>query len=94
MLALATIAMLIRIYLKQIKLPKNDLALYMIILPIVAAAHVVIFSIVLIIDHLDGVINYPIIYNIWSLFLITEILVTKLWLSILGWRKINKGESK
>ena len=93
-LALSTIIMLIVIYLKARKLPKNDFILYMILLPCVAALHIAVFSTVLIIDHLDGVISYPLFYNYWSLFLLMEVILTKLWLSIIAWRKMNKDGKK
>jgi hypothetical protein len=92
-LALSTgaIIILLGIYLEQLKKPKNDFALYMILLPLVAAIHFGIYSIVLVIDHWDRVVIYPLFYNVWSLFLFTQVLLTILWLAIIAHRKITGG---
>jgi len=92
-LSLAVIIVLISLYIKKHK-TIDSFGSNMIFLPLVAALHVTVFSIVLIIDHLDGVVNYPTVYNIWAIFLLMEILVTKLWLSVLAWIKYNKGGQK
>ena len=92
-LSLAVIIILARLYIKKYKVI-DTFGTNMIFLPLVAALHIAIFSAVLIIDHLDGVVNYPVTYNIWSIFLLMEVLLTKLWLAVIAWIKYNKGVQK
>ena len=82
------------VYVKQRKISKNDFLNYMIFLPLVAAIHFAIYSFVLFVDHLDGIVQYPQIYNIWSLFIFSQVLVTKLLLAIMALIRLNKAVLK
>jgi hypothetical protein len=64
---------------------KTDFVLLMQVLPLVVEFHFMIYSLVLFIDHLDGIVSYPFYYNLWSLFLFSQTIGTILWLSILAY---------
>jgi hypothetical protein len=86
-----TVAVLISILYQSRNVRKSFFVLLMLNLPLVSMIHVTIYSLVLFIDHLDGVINFPLYVNMWSLFVTSQYIMSMCCLSILAYIKYRNG---
>jgi hypothetical protein len=74
---------------KNIK--KSFFVTWMLVLPMVSMMHVAIYSLALFIDHLDGVVNFPLYVNMWSLFVTSQYIISMCCLATLAYIKYRKG---
>jgi hypothetical protein len=87
-----TIVILIYILYQSRNSYKSIFATQMIILPLVSMIHIATYSCVLFIDHLDGVVNYPLAINYWTLFVVMQFIMTMFWITMLAYLKYRRGE--
>lgn len=87
----STIIVLITLAIKTRNIKKDEFIAYMLYLPAMASFHIALFSLVLFIDNLDGIVKYIVFDNYWALFIRTQVCLTLLWLSVMAFLRYAKG---